>query len=94
MVATCSIMSTLCVVGQMQFDHRVLLTGTPVQNNLRELYSLLCFVAPAIFRYKYVDDFVDTYTDLSSANATSNGLLLTNSHILSLFCEVLYMLIN
>jgi len=28
----------------MRFDHRLLLTGTAVQNNRLELYSLLCFV--------------------------------------------------
>ena len=56
----------------MRFDHRLLLTGTPVQNNLMELYSLLCFIAPTIFRYKYVDDFVNTCSDLSA----SNGLLI------------------
>ena len=57
---------------QMSIDQRVLLTGTPVQNNLLELYSLLCFVAPTIFRYKYVDDFVATFSDLSTTRL-SNG---------------------
>lgn len=68
----------------MRFDHRLLLTGTPIQNNLLELYSLLCFVAPSIFRYKYVDDFVNTYADLSNA-PTSNGLLLICSHTVNDF---------
>ncbi|XP_072394473.1 SWI/SNF-related matrix-associated actin-dependent regulator of chromatin subfamily A containing DEAD/H box 1 homolog [Diabrotica undecimpunctata] len=35
--------------------HRILLTGTPLQNNLLELMSLLIFVMPNIFAEKTVD---------------------------------------
>ncbi|CAD5209696.1 unnamed protein product [Bursaphelenchus xylophilus] len=31
------------------FEHRVLLTGTPLQNNIQELYSLLSFLEPERF---------------------------------------------
>ncbi|CAD5206696.1 unnamed protein product [Bursaphelenchus okinawaensis] len=31
------------------FEHRVLLTGTPLQNNIQELYSLLSFLEPEQF---------------------------------------------
>ena len=30
-------------------QHRVLLTGTPIQNNMSELWALLHFVAPDLF---------------------------------------------
>lgn len=48
--------------------HRILLTGTPVQNNLDELYSLLSFVQPDIFRLKYADEFIETYKDVISCS--------------------------
>ncbi|XP_058059073.1 SWI/SNF-related matrix-associated actin-dependent regulator of chromatin subfamily A containing DEAD/H box 1 homolog [Anopheles bellator] len=35
--------------------HRILLTGTPLQNNLLELMSLLCFVMPKLFGSKIED---------------------------------------
>jgi len=40
---------------QYQSDHRLLLTGTPLQNNLAELWSLLNFLLPHIFHS--MDDF-------------------------------------
>eukprot|EP00439_Symbiodinium_sp_Y106_P026619 s1592_g3.t1 len=36
-------------VRRLPCQHRLLLTGTPIQNSLRELWSLLSFVAPAAF---------------------------------------------
>ena len=35
-----------------QAERRLLLTGTPLQNNLVELMSLLCFVMPELFEGK------------------------------------------
>ncbi|GAA5830789.1 hypothetical protein JCM11251_001075 [Rhodosporidiobolus azoricus] len=40
---------TLAALRQLKSDFRLLLTGTPLQNNLKELYSLLYFILPQIF---------------------------------------------
>ena len=37
------------VLKTFYIEHKVLLTGTPLQNNLDELYSLLNFMQPEIF---------------------------------------------
>ncbi|XP_063967719.1 chromodomain-helicase-DNA-binding protein 1-like [Lytechinus pictus] len=50
---------------ELDVRHIVLLTGTPIQNNLRELYALLSFVAPRVFRPSLADKFVETYEDIS-----------------------------
>lgn len=34
---------------QLQTKHRLLLTGTPIQNNLHELWALLNFLLPDVF---------------------------------------------
>ena len=41
--------------------HRLLLTGTPVQNNLEELYALLSFIDSSKFRYSKMEEFVDKF---------------------------------
>lgn len=41
-----------CSLFHFQAERRLLLTGTPLQNNLLELMSLLCFVMPEIFSGK------------------------------------------
>jgi SNF2 family DNA or RNA helicase len=33
----------------LRMNHRVLLTGTPLQNNIQELFSLLNFLEPDVF---------------------------------------------
>lgn len=36
------------VVRKFRPKHRLLITGTPLQNNLRELWSLLNFIMPQV----------------------------------------------
>jgi SNF2 family DNA or RNA helicase len=43
--------------------HRVLLTGTPIQNNLDELYALLSFIQPVIFKARHKAPFIETYSN-------------------------------
>uniref|UniRef100_A0A3Q4GVP4 Chromodomain helicase DNA binding protein 1-like n=1 Tax=Neolamprologus brichardi TaxID=32507 RepID=A0A3Q4GVP4_NEOBR len=50
---------------------RVLLTGTPIQNNLQELYSLLSFIQPSIFIPEDTDSFVNFYSDVQTAELQS-----------------------
>ena len=47
----------------MKSKFRLLLTGTPLQNNLHELWSLLNFLLPTIFSSS--DDF-DEWFDLAN----------------------------
>ena len=63
----------------------MLLTGTPVQNNLHELYSLLAFVAPTIFRYKYCEEFVESYSNIEDQTGKvclNLGIVAHNRHML------------
>lgn len=36
-------------LNNLKMEHRVLLTGTPLQNNVEELFSLLNFLEPTRF---------------------------------------------
>lgn len=44
----------------------LLLTGTPIQNSLQELYSLLSFIEPDIFPNDQVDEFVQYYHEIKT----------------------------
>ncbi|KAJ8409865.1 hypothetical protein AAFF_G00209060 [Aldrovandia affinis] len=45
---------------------RVLLTGTPIQNSLQEVYSLLSFIEPSTFPEDKVEDFVTAYANVQT----------------------------
>ncbi|KAJ8033865.1 Chromodomain-helicase-DNA-binding protein 1-like [Holothuria leucospilota] len=59
---------------ELKIGHRFLLTGTPVQNNLSELYSLLSFVAPKVFRLSACQDFTEEFQDISDDKKLQNNL--------------------
>ncbi|CAO3690156.1 unnamed protein product [Rhizopus stolonifer] len=44
---------------QFHKDHSVLLTGTPLQNNLRELFNIMHFIRPQDFHGEQADDYSD-----------------------------------
>ncbi|CAB9502027.1 Chromodomain-helicase-DNA-binding protein [Seminavis robusta] len=46
------------------FTHKILLTGTPIQNNMEELFALLSFVDPK--QFPDCDDFMDRYGSIES----------------------------
>ncbi|KAF8886753.1 SNF2 family DNA-dependent ATPase [Infundibulicybe gibba] len=50
---------------------RMLITGTPLQNNLKELFALLNFICPEIFvKYEDLDSFLHKDEGTSSGGAT------------------------
>lgn len=57
------------------YEHRVLLTGTPIQNNLTELFTLLSFIQPS--QFSDYDAFSREYGNLSNHEQVSRfqGLL-------------------
>ncbi|KAL5006528.1 hypothetical protein ScPMuIL_015334 [Solemya velum] len=52
-------------LSEWNFEYKVFLTGTPVQNNLEELYSLLSFVAPKQFAAFQLEAFLEKYNNIS-----------------------------
>ena len=49
---------------QFNFQHKVLLTGTPIQNDVKEFWTLLNFIDPD--NYDNVDEFLEEYGDMKS----------------------------
>lgn len=45
-------------------EHRVLLTGTPLQNNVEELFSLLNFLEPS--RFASTEAFLEEFGNLKT----------------------------
>ncbi|KAJ0176428.1 hypothetical protein K1T71_007607 [Dendrolimus kikuchii] len=54
---------------KIKSKHRLLLTGTPLQNNLLELMSLLCFVMPHMFSGK-TDDLKNLFQKNAKSKTT------------------------
>ena len=57
-------------IREMKSRYRLLLTGTPLQNNLHELWSLLNFLLPEIFQSSTdFDEWFDLKADTTLTNA-------------------------
>lgn len=55
----------LILVPSIPQEHKVLLTGTPLQNTVEELFSLLHFLEPARFpsEHTFMQEFGDLKTE-------------------------------
>ncbi|XP_075977599.1 SWI/SNF-related, matrix-associated actin-dependent regulator of chromatin, subfamily a, containing DEAD/H box 1 [Anticarsia gemmatalis] len=58
---------------KIKSKHRLLLTGTPLQNNLLELMSLLCFVMPHMFSGK-TDDLKSLFQKNAKSKTTKSAV--------------------
>ncbi|CAJ1968173.1 unnamed protein product [Cylindrotheca closterium] len=50
--------------SQFRFNHKILLTGTPIQNDVKEFWTLLNFIDPKNFDSQ--EDFLEKYGDIKS----------------------------
>ena len=62
----------LAVLHALDIKHKLALTGTPLQNNVGELWSVLNLLDPA--RFGDADDFEERYGDMHSAEQVRRRL--------------------
>ncbi|GAA6061819.1 hypothetical protein JCM10212_001125 [Sporobolomyces blumeae] len=61
---------TLAALKRYKADFRLLLTGTPLQNNLTELYSLLSFILPEIFTDQETFESMFNFSSLTNSDGS------------------------
>lgn len=60
----CGVTTSFPCVLEFSAAFSLLLTGTPVQNSLQELYALLTLLEPAVFPREQAEEFVRRYQDV------------------------------
>ncbi|XP_044509205.1 protein CHROMATIN REMODELING 4-like isoform X2 [Mangifera indica] len=68
------------LLNSFSFQHRVLLTGTPLQNNIGEMYNLLNFLQPASF--PSLSSFEEKFIDLTTTQKVEELKKLVAPHML------------
>ncbi|CAN6199078.1 unnamed protein product [Urochloa humidicola] len=68
------------LLNSFSFQHRVLLTGTPLQNNIGEMYNLLNFLQPSSF--PSLSSFEEKFNDLTTAEKIEELKKLVAPHML------------
>ncbi|KAK4399540.1 protein CHROMATIN REMODELING 4 [Sesamum angolense] len=68
------------LLNTFSFQHRILLTGTPLQNNIGEMYNLLNFLQPASF--PSLSSFEEKFNDLTTAEKVEELKKLVAPHML------------
>ncbi|XP_043687362.1 protein CHROMATIN REMODELING 4-like isoform X2 [Telopea speciosissima] len=68
------------LLNTFSFQHRVLLTGTPLQNNIGEMYNLLNFLQPTSF--PSLSSFEERFNDLTTAEKVEELKKLVAPHML------------
>ncbi|KAJ6846577.1 protein CHROMATIN REMODELING 4-like [Iris pallida] len=68
------------LLNSYSFQHRVLLTGTPLQNNIGEMYNLLNFLQPVSF--PSLSAFEEKFNDLTTAEKVDELKKLVAPHML------------
>ncbi|KAM8820274.1 chromodomain-helicase-DNA-binding protein 1-like [Eudromia elegans] len=61
-------------LSEFSVGFNLLLTGTPIQNSLEELYSLLSLIDPDIFPREQVKEFVEYYQGVEKENEPAEEL--------------------
>ena len=71
-------------VKMIQAAHRLILTGTPIENSLDELWSLMDFLMPGFL--SSFDRFVEKYIRVAGAAAAQEYRISCAAKFLLLFC--------
>ncbi|GAA5982140.1 hypothetical protein JCM10908_004756 [Rhodotorula pacifica] len=61
---------TLACLKQLKGDFRLLLTGTPLQNNLTELYALLSFILPNVFNDQELFESQFDFSEITTSDGS------------------------